>query len=182
MISAREALERLREGNCRFVSGVRSSAILTSQTRRNELAAGQEPFAIIPRVFRLAGPSRDRLRPRPGRPVRHPRCRQHRRFFSSWQRRVRRGAVPYPAGGGSGALPVRGYPGNPGRTSAADGLPVAEPAFDRRPYSAIRGNVTRDRAQARPGRSGARVRSGQYPRLSEPSATRLGSPRAAGPE
>ena len=47
MISAREALERLREGNGRFVSGVRSNDILTSQTRRNELAAGQEPFAII---------------------------------------------------------------------------------------------------------------------------------------
>jgi len=47
MISAREALERLREGNSRFVSGVRSSDILMSQTRRNELAAGQEPFAII---------------------------------------------------------------------------------------------------------------------------------------
>jgi len=47
MISAREALERLREGNGRFVSGARSSDILTSQARRNELAAGQEPFAII---------------------------------------------------------------------------------------------------------------------------------------
>lgn len=47
MISAREALERLREGNGRFVSGVRSSDILTSQTRRNELTTGQEPFAII---------------------------------------------------------------------------------------------------------------------------------------
>jgi len=47
MISAREALERLREGNRRFVSGVRSSDTLASQTRRNELAAGQEPFAII---------------------------------------------------------------------------------------------------------------------------------------
>ena len=47
MISAPEALERLREGNGRFVSGVRSSNILTSQTRRNELASGQEPFAII---------------------------------------------------------------------------------------------------------------------------------------
>ena len=47
MISAREALERLREGNRRFVSGVRSSDTLTSQTRRSELAAGQEPFAII---------------------------------------------------------------------------------------------------------------------------------------
>ena len=47
MISAREALERLRVGNRRFASGVRSSDILASETRRNELAAGQEPFAII---------------------------------------------------------------------------------------------------------------------------------------
>ncbi len=47
MISVREALERLREGNGRFASGARSSDILTSQARRNELAAGQEPFAII---------------------------------------------------------------------------------------------------------------------------------------
>jgi carbonic anhydrase len=47
MISAGEALERLREGNQRFVSGVRSSDALTSQTRRRELAASQEPFAII---------------------------------------------------------------------------------------------------------------------------------------
>jgi len=46
MISARDALERLREGNRRFVSGVRSDR-LTGQTRRGELAAGQEPFAII---------------------------------------------------------------------------------------------------------------------------------------
>ena len=47
MISARAALERLREGNRRFVSDVRSRDTLTGQTRRNELAAGQEPFAIV---------------------------------------------------------------------------------------------------------------------------------------
>jgi carbonic anhydrase len=47
MISAREALERLREGNRRFVSGVQSSDTLANRTRRSELAAGQEPFAII---------------------------------------------------------------------------------------------------------------------------------------
>jgi carbonic anhydrase len=46
LISAREALERLREGNRRFVAGVRAD-MLASQTRRNELADGQEPFAII---------------------------------------------------------------------------------------------------------------------------------------
>ncbi len=47
MISARKALERLREGNRRFVSDVRSYEKHTSETRRNELTAGQEPFAII---------------------------------------------------------------------------------------------------------------------------------------
>ena len=47
MISARDALERLREGNRRFVSDLRNHEALTSQTRRRELAAGQEPFAII---------------------------------------------------------------------------------------------------------------------------------------
>ena len=47
MISAREALERLQEGNRRFASGVRSIDMLASQTRRDALAAGQEPFAIV---------------------------------------------------------------------------------------------------------------------------------------
>ena len=47
MISALVALERLREGNHRFVSGVRSRGALTSQARRSELTAGQEPHAII---------------------------------------------------------------------------------------------------------------------------------------
>lgn len=47
MISAREGLERLKEGNRRFVSGIRSSDLRASQMRRAELAAGQEPFAII---------------------------------------------------------------------------------------------------------------------------------------
>jgi carbonic anhydrase len=47
MISAREGLERLKEGNRRFVSGIRSSDLRASQMRRTELAAGQEPFAII---------------------------------------------------------------------------------------------------------------------------------------
>ncbi len=47
MISAREALERLREGNRRFVSDDRSRDTLASRTRPNELAARQEPFAII---------------------------------------------------------------------------------------------------------------------------------------
>lgn len=47
MISAAEALERLQQGNQRFVSGVRSLDTLTSQMRRDEHLAGQTPFAII---------------------------------------------------------------------------------------------------------------------------------------
>jgi carbonic anhydrase len=47
MISAQEALKRLTEGNRRFVSEVRGSDALTGEARRRELAAGQEPFAII---------------------------------------------------------------------------------------------------------------------------------------
>lgn len=46
-IAAREALERLRDGNRRFVADVRSVGSITNQVRRSELAAGQEPFAII---------------------------------------------------------------------------------------------------------------------------------------
>jgi len=44
---AQQLLERLKEGNRRFVSGLQDRNTLTSQARRKELAAGQEPFAII---------------------------------------------------------------------------------------------------------------------------------------
>jgi carbonic anhydrase len=45
--SALEALERLREGNKRFVSNVRGVDAFVSHTRRADLASGQSPFAII---------------------------------------------------------------------------------------------------------------------------------------
>ncbi|MGQ0648420.1 MAG: carbonic anhydrase [Gemmatimonadaceae bacterium] len=47
MSTAREALERLREGNRRFLAGIRSGQALASRVRLSELAAGQEPFAIV---------------------------------------------------------------------------------------------------------------------------------------
>jgi len=47
MISAIEALQRLREGNRRFVEDARQSESITSPRRRAELANGQEPFATI---------------------------------------------------------------------------------------------------------------------------------------
>ena len=47
MISAREALALLREGNRRFVADVRSQETFPSRARRLELTSGQEPFATI---------------------------------------------------------------------------------------------------------------------------------------
>ena len=47
MVPAREALQRLREGNLRFAANVRASDAFVSHTRRVELASGQQPFAII---------------------------------------------------------------------------------------------------------------------------------------
>jgi carbonic anhydrase len=47
MISAGDALERLRTGNRRFASDTPSGDTLTNQRRRDEVAAGQEPFAIV---------------------------------------------------------------------------------------------------------------------------------------
>lgn len=47
MISADQALERLREGNRRFVSDTRNGGAHAGETRRLEVAAGQNPFAII---------------------------------------------------------------------------------------------------------------------------------------
>lgn len=47
MISGLEALERLREGNKRFVTELGNQEANASKARRIELADGQEPFAII---------------------------------------------------------------------------------------------------------------------------------------
>jgi carbonic anhydrase len=48
MIPASEALERLRDGNDRFLSGIRTrDDTYASQSRRTALTTGQEPFAII---------------------------------------------------------------------------------------------------------------------------------------
>jgi carbonic anhydrase len=47
MIPPREALQRLRDGNGRFVAGTRQQDIDTTGTRRSALTDGQEPFAII---------------------------------------------------------------------------------------------------------------------------------------
>jgi carbonic anhydrase len=47
MISADEALERLRAGNQRFVSETRNGDVVAGETRRRQVAIAQEPFAII---------------------------------------------------------------------------------------------------------------------------------------
>ncbi len=47
MIGAAEALQRLREGNRRFVSNQAAERALAAPARRAELLTGQEPFAIV---------------------------------------------------------------------------------------------------------------------------------------
>jgi carbonic anhydrase len=47
MMPASDALQRLTDGNTRFVSNVRNHDSLAGEARRVEVAAGQEPFAII---------------------------------------------------------------------------------------------------------------------------------------
>jgi len=46
-LSAREALDRLREGNTRFVSDAPPTGALSASARREALAEGQQPHAII---------------------------------------------------------------------------------------------------------------------------------------
>ena len=47
MMTALEALERLREGNRRFVSGDRTLDTIVWHSRRSELVGGQAPFAVV---------------------------------------------------------------------------------------------------------------------------------------
>ena len=46
-IPASEALARLREGNRRFVSGLRSLETMMSHLRRRDFVDGQAPFAVV---------------------------------------------------------------------------------------------------------------------------------------
>ncbi len=47
LISAKAALERLREGNGRWVTDARVASASTTAARRREMVAGQEPFAVV---------------------------------------------------------------------------------------------------------------------------------------
>ena len=46
-MTPREALQRLRDGNLRFAADARGAEVFVGHDRRTELAAGQDPFAII---------------------------------------------------------------------------------------------------------------------------------------
>jgi carbonic anhydrase len=46
-VSARDALDKLREGNARFATNARGTGTLITAARRAKLTAAQEPFAIV---------------------------------------------------------------------------------------------------------------------------------------
>jgi carbonic anhydrase len=47
MISAKEALQQLRDGNARFVGGEVDASVMASRAHNSDLSAGQKPFAIV---------------------------------------------------------------------------------------------------------------------------------------
>lgn len=47
MISAKEALDELRDGNRRFVGGEVDAASMASRAHNSDLSSGQNPFAIV---------------------------------------------------------------------------------------------------------------------------------------
>ncbi|MCG2921918.1 carbonic anhydrase, partial [Escherichia coli] len=47
MLTAQEALDRLKAGNQRFMKGETTNHTLVSHQERAEMAEGQNPFAII---------------------------------------------------------------------------------------------------------------------------------------
>lgn len=47
MVDPQESLQRLKDGNRRFVNHLRSTEAMMSQLRRGELVQGQKPFAIV---------------------------------------------------------------------------------------------------------------------------------------
>jgi carbonic anhydrase len=46
-MDAREALEKLRQGNARFLANVRGAEPILSQVRRADFVHGQNPFAVV---------------------------------------------------------------------------------------------------------------------------------------
>jgi carbonic anhydrase len=47
MATASETLKRLQHGNRRFMIGLRGNVVGTGWSRRDQLAEGQKPFAIV---------------------------------------------------------------------------------------------------------------------------------------
>lgn len=47
IVCAREALQRLQEGNARFVANARTADSIEAATHRSDLTAGQSPFATV---------------------------------------------------------------------------------------------------------------------------------------
>ena len=147
MISAAEALERLREGNGALRGGVRGSDTFTSQARRSELVAGQEPFAVV------LGCSDSRV---PAEIVFDQGLGDLFviRVAGNIVAASQIGSVEFAAEqfgtrtrGGPGPHQLRRGPGHHRRAGAAGGEPVAESAFHRRSRATVGGDSARHRAQ-----------------------------------
>ena len=179
MIAAHDALQRLRDGNRRFVSNVRSHDSLAGEARRVEVAAGQEPFAII------LGCSDSRV---PAEIV------FDQGLGDLFVIRVagnivapsQVGSVEFAAERyGTRLVVVLGHSQCGAILATIDELkrptdqPVPESAFDRRPRAAVGRTAAADGARTGSRRARARCRTRERPHLGEPSTAWVRHPRAA---
>ncbi len=165
MISALDALERLRDGNRRFAADIPSHDTLTGHVRRSELVAGQEPFAIILGCSDSRVPAEIVFDQGLGRSVCDPRSRKHCCAFANWQCRICGGANRCTTRRSPGPYDVRSRSGYFGRTRTPAGKSIAESSCNRRPRSPARGRVAGDGARVRLRCSGGEGRSGKHPCL-----------------
>ena len=174
MISARDALTRLQDGNRRFAANMRSPDLLPARGRGGELPIEQWPFAIILGCSDSRVPAEivfdqglgDLFVIRVAGNIVAP--------SQVGQRRVCRRALRHAAGGGAGTLAVRRDPGDARRAPAPDGQPVAQPALDRGSHPAV--GRSRCCGPTSGTTSGARSTggAGERPRVRGPPAPRLG--------
>ena len=170
MISARDALERLQEGNRRFASNTQAGATSADRARR---VAEQEPFAIVLGCSDARVPAEIVFDQGLGDLFVI-------RVAGNIVAASQIGSVEFAAEQfGTPLVVVLGHSrcgavtATLERTPEAAGQPISQLAVDRRPHPTLGGSAARDRTETRFGRARATRDSKQRPRVGEPLAPRL---------
>ena len=173
MTKAREALERLREGNRRFVANAGNR-----EPRRNELTPPTSPSPSFSDArMRECPPSSCSIRASAISSSSAWRA-------TSWRPRRSAASNSPPSASARGSSWCSGHsqmrrdPGHARGAAAAHGESVAQPALDRRSRAALGRGAAGDRPEERPGCARALCRAGERAHFREPPAPRIGGARA----